>query len=253
MGARDLDPILSIEYTTDPMWYKFPSLSPYNAMGNNPIMFVDPDGNFAIPIHKNITHQAMSCSGIIPNTSSFFHRDLVWGATYGADIFGGAFDWHFDGRANYSAVQQRWNSLNKDISTTLGNIGNGNKLLGGSDVKRLGKLIHNVQDFYSHSNYVELYIEYYQSANDGALPTSVPIYDAGIKNSDFNSLLKDKLRTGDFNLIDNEKIDIDPLHERANLSTSHNKMNKDNVDTYAGKLAKLAAIEHSTKILEEVK
>jgi hypothetical protein len=44
MGARDLDPILSIEYTTDPMWYKFPSLSPYNAMGNNPIMFVDPDG-----------------------------------------------------------------------------------------------------------------------------------------------------------------------------------------------------------------
>jgi hypothetical protein len=44
MGARDLDPILSIEYTTDPMWYKFPSLSPYNAMGNNPIMFIDPDG-----------------------------------------------------------------------------------------------------------------------------------------------------------------------------------------------------------------
>jgi hypothetical protein len=44
MGARDLDPILSIEYTTDPMWYKFPSLSPYNAMGNNPIMYIDPDG-----------------------------------------------------------------------------------------------------------------------------------------------------------------------------------------------------------------
>jgi hypothetical protein len=48
MGARDLDPILSIEYTTDPMWYKFPSLSPYNAMGNNPIMFIDPDGSAVV-------------------------------------------------------------------------------------------------------------------------------------------------------------------------------------------------------------
>jgi hypothetical protein len=56
MGARDLDPILSIEYTTDPMWYKFPSLSPYNAMGNNPIMFIDPDGNFTKPVRSRIEY-----------------------------------------------------------------------------------------------------------------------------------------------------------------------------------------------------
>jgi hypothetical protein len=217
------------------------------------VMLIDPDGNFAIPIHKNITQQAMSLSGIVPKTSSYFHKDLVWGATYGADIIGATKDWHFDGRANYSAVQERWGSLNKDITTTIGNIGSGNKLLGGSDVKHLGKLIHNVQDFYAHSNYVELYIEYYQGTNGGALPTSVPIFDEGIKNADFNNLLKEKLRTGDFNILDNEKIDVNPFRERANDPTSHNKMNKDNANTYAGKLAKQTAIQHSTKILEEVK
>jgi RHS repeat-associated protein len=236
----------------DVLFEKYPMFSPYSYCANNPLNFIDPDGKFAISIHKNITRQAMAGAGIVPKTSSFFHRDLVWGATIGADVLGAASDWHFDGRANYSAVQARWSSLNNDIATTSANIGGGNKLLGGSDVRHLGKLIHNVQDFYAHSNYVELYIEYYQGANDGMLPTSVPIYDDGVKNADFNSLLKDRLRTGDFHITDNEKIDINPFREHANSPTSHNKMNKDNANTYAGKLAKQAAINHTTKILKEV-
>jgi RHS repeat-associated protein len=249
---RNYDARLGRWWGIDPLWQKYLSLSPYVYCANNPVMRIDPDGNFAISIHENITHQAMSRSGIVPKTSSFFHKDLVWGATKGADIWGMFKDWHFDGRANYAAVQQRWSSLNKDISTTIRNIGNGNKLLGGSDVKQLGKLIHNVQDFYAHSNYIELYMEYYQGANNGAMPTSVPIYDEGIKNADFNTLLKDNLRTGDFHFTDNEKVDIDPFHEHTNSPTSHNKMNKDNADTPAGKLAKETAIKHTTKILEEI-
>jgi RHS repeat-associated protein len=251
-GARYYDAELGIWTSVDKAAAFAPHVTPYAYCLNNPIKLIDPDGNFAIPIHKNITHQAMARSGIVSKTSSFFYRSLVWGATYGADVFGAASDWHFDGRANYSAVQSRWNSLNTDITTTISNIGGGNKLLGGSDVKHLGKLIHNVQDFYAHSNYVELYIEYYQGQNGGDLPTSVPTYDDGINITGFNSLLQDKLRTGDFNIIDNEKIDIDPFHERASQPTSHNKMNKDNANTYAGKLAKEAAIKHTTKILKKV-
>jgi hypothetical protein len=30
--------------STDPMLDKFPNISPYNAMGNSPVMFIDPDG-----------------------------------------------------------------------------------------------------------------------------------------------------------------------------------------------------------------
>jgi len=250
--ARYQDPNIGFN-STDAKWYLSPHQSSYIYAGNNPVNRVDIDGNFDVPIHKNITEQAMIRSGIVPKTSAFFHSALLWGATKGADYIGMFSDWHFDGRVNYSAVQTRWNSLNKDIATTIGNIGGGNKLLGGSDVTHLGKLLHNVQDFYSHSNYVELYIEYYKGANDGASPTSVPIYDEGIKNADFNSLLKDKLRTGDFHYLDNEKFDINPFRDNANEPTSHNKMNKDKANTYAGKLAKQVAIDHTTKILEGIK
>jgi RHS repeat-associated protein len=251
-GARYYDAGIGVWYGVDKMQEKYPGVSTYAYCSNNPLIYVDPDGKFAVPIHRNITQQAIDRSGIASKTSQYFQIDLVWGATKWADHFNFWRDFHFDGRANYSAVQERWNSLNNTISTTINNIGGGNKQLGGSDVVKLGRLVHNVQDFYAHSNYAELYMEYYQGANNGALPTSLPTYDEGIKNADFNSLLKDKLRTGDFHLLDNEKVDINPFREHANEPISHNKMNKDNANTYAGKLAKEAAIKHTTKILKEV-
>jgi|GEM_PF-785427 len=42
--ARYYDSWLSIFNSTDPMWYKYPSLSPYAYCGNNPIMITDKTG-----------------------------------------------------------------------------------------------------------------------------------------------------------------------------------------------------------------
>ena len=42
--ARYYDSRLSIFNSTDPMWYKYPHLSPYTYCSNNPIMRIDPDG-----------------------------------------------------------------------------------------------------------------------------------------------------------------------------------------------------------------
>ena len=43
-GARIMDVRLGRWLSVDPLQTKYPSLSPYNFCGNNPIFFVDPDG-----------------------------------------------------------------------------------------------------------------------------------------------------------------------------------------------------------------
>ena len=42
--ARYYDSRLSTFNSTDPMWYKYPSLSPYAYCANNPVKYIDPDG-----------------------------------------------------------------------------------------------------------------------------------------------------------------------------------------------------------------
>ena len=166
---------------------------------------VDPDGCFGVPIHYDIIQKSITRSGLDSKTSTLFLIKLIEGATVYADYVGFAFNWHFDNKVNYSDVQSRWSTLNNKIYKTISRIGWGNKIFGGCDVLQLGRLLHNVQDFYAHSNYAELYIEYYQGVNNGALPTYLPTYDEGINNPDFNKILKERLRTGDFHLLDNEK------------------------------------------------
>ena len=233
----------------DPLFEKYFWMSPYAYCANNPVKYVDPSGCFGVPIHQDVTRQAIKKTNIKSKFGQSFCDNLVKGVKR-ADYIGFAADWHFDDRANYSEVKARWNSLNRDIAKTIGEIGKGN--VDKRNTIRFGKMLHNVQDFYAHSNYAELYVEYYQGINNGKLPTSLPTFDEGIKNSDFNQFLKGKLRTGDFHPLDNEKFDINPFREHANEPTSHNKMNKDNADTYVGQLAKQAALEHTVKILNRI-
>ena len=49
-GARMLDPRVGRWLSIDPLAEKFPDVSPYNAMGNNPINYVDPDGRILVSI-----------------------------------------------------------------------------------------------------------------------------------------------------------------------------------------------------------
>ena len=249
-GARYYAPRESIWLSVDPLAEKYPNESPYIYCGNNPIVYIDPDGRFKIPIHARITENASRGNSF----SKSFMNDLQIGIQ-GADYGGFALDFHFDGRQNYSQVQNTWSQLNSDIESTVSNIGSMNKCLGGYDVSKLGVLLHNLQDFYSHSNYVDLYVEYYKSKNDGEMPSTVPFYDSkngGTKDKEFKNILKGQLRTGDFDLKDNEAVDIDPFHENANSPTSHNQMNKDRANTPNGKLAEKVATEHTAKILKKV-
>ena len=69
--------------------------------------------------------------------------------------------------------------------------------------------------------------------------------------SNFNAILKTSLRTGDFDIVDNEITN--PKGEKAQQPTSHNKMNKDKANTAAGKLAEKVATEHTIQILKQLK
>jgi len=47
--ARYYDSWLSTFNSTDPMWYKYPHLSPYAYCADNPVNFIDPDGRAVLP------------------------------------------------------------------------------------------------------------------------------------------------------------------------------------------------------------
>jgi RHS repeat-associated protein len=249
-GARYYDPSVSRWLSVDPLASEFPNESPYVYAGNSPIVYVDPDGRFKISIHKRILMNAFKASGISTGFLGMFQADAKLGVSVEADILGFASDYHFDGRQNFKEVQSTWSSLNNSISSKIDDLGSFNRKYGGDDAVIFGRMLHTVQDFYSHSNYVELYVDYYKSINDGVMPTSIPIYDDGIKIEGFNNILEGNLRTGDFDIVDNEITN--PNGKKAQESTSHNKMNKDKADTPLGKLAEKVATKHTTVILNKL-
>ena len=253
-GARYYDPTIARWHGVDPLAELAPGESPYIYVTNNPLIYIDPDGKFKIPIHGRIIEMAFKQSGLSPGFWNLFKTDVKLGATYAADITGVAADFHFDNRQNYAEVKSTWESLSKKTNEKIHELGAFNRKFGGANAVTFGIMLHTIQDFYAHSNYVELYVEYYKSENDGAIPTSIPIYDVahgGSSNSTFKALLKEKLRTGDFHILDNEFTN--PNGERAQKPTSHNKMNKDKVDTLVGALAKEAAIGHTALYLKGLK
>ena len=108
-GSRYYSSDLSIWLSVDPMSDKYPSLSPYAYCANNPIKIVDPDGCFGVPIHQDVTRQAINKTNIKLKFGQSFCDNLIKGVKK-ADQIGFAADWHFDNRANYSEVKARWNS-----------------------------------------------------------------------------------------------------------------------------------------------
>ena len=90
--------------------------------------------------------------------------------------------------------------------------------------KEVGINLHTIADFYAHSNYVELYMEYAKNSDKGitsvdAIPLFSDVYSNPNNYSGFLEILNDKLTTGIYNSMKEDFFSKD--------SKSHKQMNHD--------------------------
>ena len=126
---------------------KYPSLSPYVYCANNPIKLVDPNGEFPIKIHKELVSNAFKLNPVGDKTL----RKIQYGNGIKADVFH-AFrsSTHMDNMKGTKPIAEAYQ---KAMSDFQGNMQAGNYVDAGEN-------LHTIADFYSHSNYVELYYKY---------------------------------------------------------------------------------------------
>lgn len=232
--ARTMHPSLGRFMQHDPLMY-VDGYNIYGYVGNRPTKFVDPIGYFGMGIHRNMIRQIVLQNGnkslleILPDLESATSRK--------ADINHMNDDIHFDNRNNCESILSKWKELDSELLKTIKSL---NTWWGAGEnyknyekkVEKLGLLLHNVADFYAHSNYVEVYKESYQRANNRT-PDIIPVFSEGyylLSDEDRN-----KLKTGSFEKGNNEYslftiYDITDSHHFLIDPYSHYNMNKDDID-----------------------
>lgn len=162
-------------------------------------------------------------------------------------------DVHFDNKKNLEEVNIAWREVNLRTNT-IGTLSIKNAF-------NYGVALHNLMDFYSHSNYVEMYLEYWKNDLKNDIKTftlnDIPIWDDAVTGGFGKSKWYQQVRTGDFDLGD--------MFGVKKSNTHHDNMNKDNMgaslkgkeficngcDKRFFEIAKAAAIKHTAKIISK--
>lgn len=244
--ARAFHPGLGRFMQHDPLLY-VDAMGLYHYVSNKPTTMVDPWGDFSIglsgkAVHEEITIAALVYLDIYYDLPKDFRQELIRGVSVGADILNARQKYHMDNLKNCQEIFYAWTDLLEELEELLENIDINNL----DDAYQLGLLLHEVQDFYAHSVYVDLYMEYYGDKYN-ASPEVVPIFRVGVTDDNFNKMLEgDNFYTGNFKIVNvipqtipSEKKD--PRH--------HEYVNKDYVDTPAGVLARNAAFVNTIDVL----
>lgn len=231
-GARIFDANYPVFLSRDPLETTYPGHSTYIISNRNPIAFIDKGGKFGAEVHEEILQTAYT------NIELKTNENVVTGVLRADDMHHGVAgfvfsyfkhngtgqDIHFDGIVEYTNINNYWD---KNIKSRLAQSALTEGVSGEID---FGMVIHTIQDFYSHTNYIELYIDYYYNKN-GIPPevTDIPTFQNA--PTEFVEILiaaGDDFRSGDASEID--IIMFDFLLPRNN----HRFTNKDNPESEQG-------------------
>lgn len=149
-----------------------------------------------VPVHGDITRNALIGFPTLSDpekrriVEGSMDADLVEGAL---PVIGGPYDkrFHFDNNFTYQAVMDNFVAISILLDRNIA--------AKSRDHWEFGKLLHAIEDFYSHSNYVLLYRDYVaQNGNEmvGAIPSLEHVMTRPKEFKRFIELLKKELRTG---------------------------------------------------------
>ena len=186
-GSRYYSSDLSVWLSVDPMAAKYPSLSPFVYCANNPVKLVDPDGEFPMSMHAQMVSNAFKNSSL----SSGVIKKVKFGASVIADglnVFTSFV--HMDNMAGTSSIVSLYNAAKSAFTTQMRE----------ENYVVAGVALHTVADFYSHSNYIDLYSEYADKNGLSMDIDDIPTFSDAMNDKKFMKFVEKSggLKTGIF-------------------------------------------------------
>lgn len=196
---------LSLWLAVDPLSDKYPGASLYVYCAGNPVRLVDVDGRFPIKIHKEIFQNALNGQNCGP-----IYNLTQYGNGYYADIIHvGRSSTHMD---NMKGTKSISNAYKRAMSNFNSNMIEGNYVSAGEN-------LHTIADFYSHSNYVELYQQY--MGDEIKTASDIRPFSEMMNDEEFMTFVESKggLKTGTYKISEHFSSDAES-HYMKNLDTS---------------------------------
>ncbi len=220
-------------FATDPMEDRIPSVSTYAYVANNPLYYVDPDGEFMLDVHQRIMTNATKAFLINNvdykkfnfsfknirrrNANIGFNKGFMYGLVGNTSVCSGGITYpdinmsdnkkaHFDSM-NYDQIMTNFDKIYKETENLIEKYkdyygmdapkGSNHYSTGLAIGKEVGIKLHAIEDFYSHSNYVEIYEKIYGQTDVNIIPTLEEVIN-NKKYESFNEALKTDLKTGEY-------------------------------------------------------